>query len=112
MLSKSKRKSVVQIYKSETEAEAAITDFQRSGFDMQQLSIVALSAGLYILGIPKDMIERDESVLTRGRFVVIAHGGAAEAARARNLIRETRPEWTTEYPGAGVSKEAQPAMAY
>jgi hypothetical protein len=111
MLTKTKRKSVVAIYKSQTEAEAAIKDFQRSGFDMKQLSIVALSAGLCVLGIPKDIIGRDESALVDAKFVMIAHGGAAEATRARDLIRETKPEETTEYPEAGVSKEVQFAVA-
>jgi hypothetical protein len=40
MLTKTKRKSVVAIYKSHAEAEAAIIELQRSGFDMKQLSIM------------------------------------------------------------------------
>src|SRR5580698_7706498 len=35
-----KNNSVVAIYKSHTEAEAAIKELQKSGFDMKQLSIV------------------------------------------------------------------------
>jgi uncharacterized membrane protein len=164
--------SVVAIYKSHTEAEAAVQELQHSGFDMKKLSIVgrdqhtdehvigyynagdrmkywgktgafwggiwgllfgsafflipglgplvvagplvgwivgalegavvvgglsAIGAGLYSLGIPKDSILQYERALKTGKFVVIAHGTAAEAARAREIIKRTNPEALEEH---------------
>ena len=164
--------AVVAIYKSHTEAEAAVKELQRSAFDMKKLSIVgrdqhtdehvvgyynagdrmkycgkmgafwggiwgllfgsalflvpgvgpflvagplvgwivgalegavvvgglsAIGAGLYSLGIPKDSILRYETALKTGKFVVIAHGTAAEAARAREIINCTNPETLEEH---------------
>jgi uncharacterized membrane protein len=159
--------AVVAIYKSHTEAEAAVKELQHSSFDMKKLSIVgrdyhtdehvvgyynagdrmkywgktgafwggiwgllfgsafflipgvgpflvagplvgwivgalegavvvgglsAIGAGLYSLGIPKDSILRYETALKTGKFVVIAHGTAAEVTRARGIISRTNPE--------------------
>ena len=164
--------AVVAIYKSHTEAEAAVKELQHSGFDMKKLSIVgrdyhtdehvvgyynagdrmkywgkmgafwggiwgllfgsafflipgvgpllvagplvgwivgalegavvvgglsALGAGLCSLGIPKDSILRYETALKTGKFVVIAHGTAEEAARAREIINRTNPEALEEH---------------
>ena len=175
-----KNNAVVAIYKSHTEAEAAVKELQSSGFDMKKLSIVgrdhhtdehvvgyynagdrmkywgkqgafwggiwgllfgsafflipgigpllvagplvgwivgalegaavvgglsALGAGLYSLGIPKDSILRYETALKTGKFVVIAHGTAEEAARARDIIRRTSPEALEEHQPARSSPE-------
>ena len=165
--------SVVAIYKSHTDAEAAVKELQRSGFDMKKLSIAgrdyhsdehvvgyynagdrmkywgtmgagigafwgglwgllfgaaffwvpglgptlvagplvgwilgaleggvliggldAIGAGLYSLGIPKDSILKYETALKADKFVLIAHGSAAETARARDIISRTSPEAT------------------
>ena len=40
MANKNAKNAVVAIYKSHTEAEAAVKELQRSSFDMKQLSIV------------------------------------------------------------------------
>ena len=164
--------AVVAIYKSHTEAEAAVKELQRSSFDMKKLSIIgrdqhtdehvvgyynagdrmkywgkmgafwggiwgllfgsafflipgvgpflvagplvgwivgalegavvvgglsAIGAGLYSLGIPRDSILRYETALKTGKFVVIAHGTAAEVARARDIINRTNPEALEEH---------------
>ena len=164
--------SVVAIYKSHAEAEAAVKELQRSAFDMKKLSIVgrdyhtdehvigyynagdrmkywgktgafwggiwgllfgsafflipgvgpllvagplvgwivgalegavvvgglsAIGAGLCSLGIPKDSILRYETALKTGKFVVIAHGTAAEATRAREIISRTNPDALEEH---------------
>jgi hypothetical protein len=166
-----KSNSIVAIYTSHTEAEAAVKELQRSGFDMKKLSIVgrdyqsdehvvgyynmgdrmkywgkmgagigafwgglwgllvgsaffwvpglgpmlvagplvswivgaleggiliggmdAIGAGLYSLGIPKDSILKYETALKADKFVLIAHGSAAETARAQGIINGTGPE--------------------
>src|SRR5512135_272890 len=43
----------------------------------------AIGAGLYSLGIPKNSILHYETALKSGKFVLIAHGSAGEASRAR-----------------------------
>lgn len=52
----------------------------------------AIGAGLYSLGIPKDSILQYETALKTGKYVVIVHGTAEEAANARGLINHTNPD--------------------
>jgi uncharacterized membrane protein len=51
----------------------------------------AIGAGLYSIGIPKDSIVQYETALRADKFLLIAHGTAAEAARARDIMVTTRP---------------------
>jgi len=173
--------AVVAVYKSHTEAEAAVKELQRSSFDMKKLSIVgrdehtdehvigyynagdrmkywgkagafwggiwgmlfgsafflvpgvgpllvagplvgwilgalegavvlgglsAIGAGLYSLGIPKNSILQYETALKTGKFVLIAHGTAEEAKRAREIINRTNPEALEEHqPSCATAKE-------
>ena len=174
------KNAVVAIYKSHPEAENAVKELQRSGFDMEQLSIVgrdchteehvvgyyttgdrmrywgkqgafwgglwallfgsaffwipglgpllvagplvtlvvgalqsavvvggltAIGAGLYSLGIPKDSVLRYETALKTGKFVLIAHGTAAEASRAREIINRTSPEALEEHQPSRATSE-------
>jgi len=176
--------SVVAIYKSHAEAEAAVKELQHSDFDMRKLSIIgrdqhtdehvvgyynagdrmkywgklgafwggvwgllsgsalflipglgpllvagpvvgwivgalegavvmggltALGAGLYSLGIPQDSILSYETALKTGRFVLIAHGTAEEAERAREIIKRTNPESFEEHEQGEAS--TQPCLA-
>ncbi|MGC9195466.1 MAG: general stress protein [Syntrophobacteraceae bacterium] len=163
----SNQNSVVGIYNTHTEAEAAVKELQKSGFDMKQLSVVgkdyhteenvvgfynagdrmkfwgklgafwggmwgllfgaffmvipgvgqlvvlgplasiivgaleaavvtgglsALGAGLYSLGIPKDSIVKYETALKSDKFLVIAHGSAADVAKAKSIMESTAKE--------------------
>ncbi len=55
----------------------------------------ALGAGLYSIGIPKDSIVKYETALKTDQFLMIAHGTAAEVAKARDIIETTHPaQWT------------------
>jgi uncharacterized membrane protein len=176
-----KNNAVVAIYKSHTEAEAAVQELQHSGFDMKKLSIVgrdqhtdehvigyynagdrmkywgkqgafwggiwgmlfgsafflvpgvgpllvagplvgwivgalegavvvggvsAIGAGLYGLGIPRNSILQYETALKTGKFVLIAHGTAEEATRAREIINRTNPEALEEHQPACASTAA------
>jgi len=182
----SKCHTAVAIYKSHTEAEAAVKELQHAGFDMQKLSIIgrdyhtdehvvgyyntgdrmkywgkegafwgglwgwlfgsafffipgigpllfagpvvgrivgalegavimgglsALSAGLYSVGIPKNSILLYETALKNDKFVIIAHGTAAEVARARETLSRTRPESIEEHQPASISPEVELAAA-
>ena len=161
-----KTNSVVAIYDTHTQAEEAVRNLQKSGFDMKQLSIVgkdyhseehvtgyyntgdrmkywgklgalwggfwglffgaaffaipgigpvlvagplvvwivgalegaavmgglsAIGAGLYSIGIPKDSVVKYESALKADKFILLAHGTAAEVAKARDIIQTTHP---------------------
>ena len=57
----------------------------------------ALGAGLYGLGIPHDSIVRYESAVGVGKFLLIAHGTADEAIRARKIIGSTHSESLSEH---------------
>ena len=63
----------------------------------------ALGAGLAGMGIPKDSIVRYESTLKADKFLVVAHGSADEAARARGLLQTAGAE--------SVDLHAEPANA-
>lgn len=54
----------------------------------------ALGAGLYSIGIAKDSIVKYETALKTDQFLLIAHGTAAEVAKAKDIIETTHPaEW-------------------
>jgi uncharacterized membrane protein len=161
-----KTNSVVAIYDTHSQAEEAVKNLQKSGFDMKTLSIVgkdyhseedvtgyyntgdrmkywgklgalwggfwgllfgaaffaipgigpvlvagplvawiigalegavvvgglsAVGAGLYSIGIPKDSVIKYESALKADKFIVLAHGTAAEVAKARDIMQTTHP---------------------
>jgi len=50
-----------------------------------------IGAGLYSIGIPKDSILRYETALKADKFLLIVHGSEDEVARAKDIIRTTRP---------------------
>jgi len=52
----------------------------------------ALGAGLYGIGIPKDSALKYESSVKAGKFLLIAHGTAAEADLARRILADTAAE--------------------
>ena len=162
----SETNSVVAIYKAHSEAEKAVKELQRSGFEMKKMSVVgkeyhtdehvvgyynagdrmkywgkmgafwggiwgmlvgaaffvipgigpilvagplvawivgalegavvvgglsALGAGLYSMGIPKDSVVKYETALKSDKFLLLAHGTTAEAAKARDVLQKTHP---------------------
>jgi len=66
-----------------TECDSICTDLK-----VRSLSggLSALGAGLYSIGIPKDSILQYETSLKSDKYLVIAHGTADEAARAKELL--------------------------
>jgi hypothetical protein len=67
----------------------------------------AIGAGLVSLGIPKDSILMYESAVKAGNYVVVAHGTADEAAKARNILSTLKPSGLTEH----VLEPAMPAAS-
>jgi hypothetical protein len=51
----------------------------------------ALGAGLYSIGIPKDSVVKYETALKTDQFLLIAHGTAAEVAKAKDILETTHP---------------------
>jgi uncharacterized membrane protein len=51
----------------------------------------AIGASLYSLGIPQDSILQYEIDLKAGKFVLLAHGSAEDAARAKDILSRTEP---------------------
>jgi hypothetical protein len=57
----------------------------------------ALGAGLYSLGIPKNSVLKYETSIKGGKFVLIAHGTAAEVAKARDMLKTSGAEQIDNY---------------
>jgi Protein of unknown function (DUF3341) len=51
----------------------------------------ALGAGLYSIGIPKDSVLKYETAIKTDKFLLVAHGTAAEAAKAKDILSTTGP---------------------
>jgi hypothetical protein len=174
--------SAVAIYDTHTQAEDAVTELQRSGFDMTKMSIVgkdyhtdehvvgyyttgdrmkywgklgaawggfwgllfgaaffaipgigpvlvagplvmwivgalegavvvgglsAVGAGLFSIGIPKDSVVKYESALKADKFILLAHGTAAEVAKAKDILQTTHP---AELAVHGIQHEEHPSL--
>ena len=52
--------------------------------------VSAIGAALIQLGVPKDQVVKYENALTVDNYVLMVHGTAAEAHKARMLLLETR----------------------
>jgi len=68
--------------------------------------VSALGAGLYSMGIPKDSIVKYEAALKSDQFLLIAHGTAAEVAKARGIIETTHPAQFSLHSGEAVAAAA------
>jgi uncharacterized membrane protein len=66
----------------------------------------ALGAGLYSIGIPKDSIVKYEAALKSDQFLLIAHGTAAEVAKARDIIETTHPASLSRHENEAVAANA------
>jgi len=54
--------------------------------------VSAIGAALCSIGIPKDTVMKYETAIKTDKFLLIAHGTAEEATRAREIIGRTGPE--------------------
>ena len=57
----------------------------------------ALGAGLYSIGIPNDSIVLYEAAVKAGKYLVVAHGTSAEAAKARKILDASNPSQLTDH---------------
>src|ERR1017187_3288996 len=65
--------------------------------------VSAIGAGLYSIGIPKDSIVKYETALKTDQFLLIAHGSAAEVAKAKDIIETTHPAYYTLHEAEAVA---------
>ncbi len=68
----------------------------------------ALGAALYSIGVPKDSVLQYETALKTDRFLVMAHGPAAEIARAKTILATVSPASLDVHTGV---KTPPPAIA-
>jgi hypothetical protein len=66
----------------------------------------ALGAGLYSIGIPKDSVVKYETALKEDEFLLIAHGTAAEVAKAKDIIETAHPAELGMHSGEAVAVAA------
>jgi hypothetical protein len=65
-------------------------------------SLSALGAGLASIGIPENSILIYETALKADKFVVFAHGTAADVVKAREIINRTYPESLAEHQALSI----------
>jgi hypothetical protein len=63
----------------------------------------ALGAGLYSIGIPKDSIMEYETAIKATKFLVIAHGTAAEVATAKSILETTGAAQVAAHQGVSAN---------
>ena len=68
--------------------------------------ISALVAALYSIGVPKDSVIQYETLLKADNFLVMAHGPAADIARAKAILGTLSPALLDVH-----AKTAEPAIA-
>jgi len=67
----------------------------------------ALGAGLFSIGIPKDSIVKYETAIKVNKYLLMAHGTEAEVAKAKEILKTTKPAQLDEHVLGGD----KPAMA-
>jgi hypothetical protein len=73
--------------------------------------IGAVGAGLFSIGIPKDTVLNYEVAIKTDRYLLMAHGTAAEVAAAREIIKGTNPSEINIHPlQAAARAEAEPVL--
>jgi uncharacterized membrane protein len=67
----------------------------------------AIGAGLYSIGIPKDSVVKYETAIKSDKFLVLAHGTAAEVVKAKDIMQTSRPVEVAVH----IVERAQPVAA-
>ena len=66
----------------------------------------ALGAALYSIGIPKDSVIQYETALKADSFLVMAHGAAADIARAKAILAMANPSRIDVHAGVKAGEPA------
>jgi hypothetical protein len=62
--------------------------------------ISAIGAALYSIGVPKDSVLQYETAIKADGFLVMAHGGSDEVARAKAILGSSNPSSLAVYNGS------------
>jgi hypothetical protein len=65
-----------------------------------------LGAALYSIGIPKDSILKYEADVKANKFLLVVHGAAEEAAKAKDVLSSTEAIELTEHTTEPVTTKA------
>jgi hypothetical protein len=65
----------------------------------------AIGAGLYSIGIPKNSVLKYETAIKADKFLLVAYGTAAEAAKAKGILSATGPSQLDDHQ-LEVAKQA------
>jgi hypothetical protein len=68
--------------------------------------ISAIGAGLFSIGIPKNSIVNYETAIKAGEYLVVAHGTAEEAAKAKSILSTLKPTDLNEHVLEPVAQAA------
>jgi hypothetical protein len=71
----------------------------------------AVGAALYGLGVPKDTVVQYEMSVKADKFLVMAHGTAAEMARAKAVLALKHPLALDEHRSADAAVGPMPGLA-
>jgi hypothetical protein len=67
--------------------------------------VSAVGAGLFSVGVPKDSVVQYDVALKADRFLLMVHGSADQAERAREIIKLTHPSGLQNHP---LQRSGQP----
>ena len=67
----------------------------------------AIGAGLYSIGIPKNSVLQYETAIKADKFLLVAHGSAAEVAKAKDILSTTEPAELNQYNIEAVKQAAK-----
>ena len=65
-----------------------------------------LGAALYGIGIPKDSVLKYETAIKVNKYLLVAHGTAAEVAKAKEILKTTKPADLDEHACEPVREAA------
>ena len=63
----------------------------------------ALGAALYSIGVPNDSVIQYQTAVKEDRFLVMAHGAAAELARAHRILGTVSPSRLDTHAGVKLT---------
>ncbi|RCJ25738.1 hypothetical protein A6S26_15500 [Nostoc sp. ATCC 43529] len=82
---KSRYKHGVGVFSRRKELETALTELQKSGFPMSQVSVIT-KGNYYPLGVPEDLVQYYEHQLNLGNFIVFLNATDIYMAGARAIL--------------------------
>jgi len=59
--------------------------------------VSVLGAALWSIGIPKDSVVKYETAIKVNKYLLVAHGTAAEVAKAKDILKTTKPTALDEH---------------